>query len=92
MDRPSETIAQTHCNRVYRQSQRHCNLSPRYLICQEGTLEGPQPKRAHSIIEQAKDHIKGLVLMQTGRRGDREVKAWLVGDREDERGMEKRDE
>lgn len=88
---PGEISVQTYCNRVYRQSQRHFNLSPRYLICREGTLEGPQPKRAHSIIEPVKDHIKGLVLMQTWQRGDREVKAWLGGDRGDKgwwwRGM-----
>lgn len=65
--------------------------APRYLICREGTLEGTQPKRAHNIIEPVKDHIKGLVLMQTWQRGDREVKAWLGGDRGDKgrwrRGM-----
>ncbi len=66
---PREIWAQTLCNRVYRQSQRHFNWSPRYLICREGTLEGLQPKRAHSIIEPAKDHVNGLVLMQTWRRG-----------------------
>lgn len=62
-------------------------MSPRYLICQGGTLEGPQPKRVYNIIEPAKDHIKSLVLMRTGRMGDREVKAWLQEDSDDERGM-----
>lgn len=71
---PWEISVQTHRNRVYRQSRRHFNLSPRYLICREGTLEGPQTKEHTALLSRAKDHIKGLILMQTWRRGDREVR------------------
>lgn len=37
---------------VYRQTRRHFNLSPRYLICRGGTLEGPQTKEHTAFIEQ----------------------------------------
>lgn len=74
---PKRSLVQTHCDRAYRQSQWYFNCTPQYLICWEGTLEGLQSKRAHSVIEPFKDHVKSLVLMKTRQGDDRKVKAWL---------------
>lgn len=55
-----ESSVQTHCSRVYRQSQRHFNLSPDILFAESRPWRGLRPKRARTIIESAMDHTQGL--------------------------------
>lgn len=66
---------QIHCSRVYRQSQRHFNLSPRYLICRVWTLEGSQTKKSTHHYWASHGSHSGLVSMQTWRRRSRRLMA-----------------
>lgn len=74
---PRESSVQTHCSRVYIQSQRHFNLSPRYLICRIQTLEGPRTEKSMYHYWAGQGSHSGSLYRC--RRDGGEVEDWRLG-------------